>query len=109
METRIDGSSRLRGRLETEEDLLLEGHLAGEILSSARVVVAKGARLVGPLTAKDVEVAGAVEGPITASGTVSIRSGGTVTGDIRAGHILVEDGAVVHGRVLAGGPAPKEP
>lgn len=109
METRIDGSSRLRGRLETEEDLLLEGVLVGELRSSARVVVAKGARLEGPLAAREVEVGGVVEGPISASGTVSIRTGGKVTGDIRAGHILVEDGAVVQGQVRTGEPAPKEP
>lgn len=92
----------MKGTLETQDDLLLEGILVGEIRSSARVVVAKGARLEGPLAAREVEVWGTVEGAITAFGTVAIRAGGRVSGDIRAGHILVEDGAVVQGRVLTG-------
>ncbi|MGC8762637.1 MAG: bactofilin family protein [Acidobacteriota bacterium] len=102
METRIDAGSRLKGTLETADDLLLEGVLVGEVRSTARVVIARGARLEGPLSARDVEVGGTVEGPVTATGWVAIRSGGRVAGDIRAGHILVEDGAVVQGRVLAG-------
>lgn len=109
METRIDAGSRLEGTLEIRDDLLLEGVFVGEVRSCARVVIAKGARLEGPLAARDVEVWGTAEGPVTASGTVAIRSGGRVTGDIRAGHILVEDGAVVQGRVLTAGSAGEGP
>jgi len=108
LETRIDAGSRLKGTLETADDLLLEGILAGEVRSSARVVIARGARLEGPLAAREVEAWGTVEGPVTASGTVAIRAGGRVNGDIRAGHILVEDGAVVQGRVLTAGPSGTE-
>lgn len=104
METRIDATARLTGALMTEEDLLVEGVLEGTVRSSARVVVAAGARVKGDITGREVDVAGTVEGNVLASAAFHLRAGGRVQGDVRSSHIQVEDGGVLSGKVITEGP-----
>ncbi|MEW5763898.1 MAG: bactofilin family protein [Acidobacteriota bacterium] len=106
METVIDGAARVKGRLRTEEDLLLEGSLEGEIRSTASVRVARGGRVRGPVSARHVVVEGTVEGMIWGSESVRLAAGGRITGDVRSPHIQVEDGGVLQGRVLTEESAP---
>lgn len=100
METRLDGTATFKGLITTEEDLVVEGAVDGDIQSSALVTVAPGSRVTGKIRARDVDVAGLVEGDIWASGHVHLAPTGRIQGDVSAIHLRVDDGGVMQGRVL---------
>ena len=73
-----------------------EGHIR---LPGARIVIGPNARVNADIVACDVVVFGAVCGNIDASGRVEIRLGGSLTGDLAAARITIEDGVILRGSV----------
>ena len=101
MQTRLDPTSRFKGTVTAKDDLLIEGVVVGGVHSSARIVVAQGARVQGPVSGREVEVAGTVDGDVRAQGRLHLAATGKIHGDVQAAHLTVEDGGVLHGKVLA--------
>jgi cytoskeletal protein CcmA (bactofilin family) len=75
-------------------DLILDGHALS---------IGVGAAIMAELVAKTIMISGAVTGTVTAPDKVEIGETGSVDGDIRAPRFAMRDGAVVRGRVDAGG------
>ena len=114
MESVIDDSAVLTGKLFIDGDFTVEGKIEGEIEVSGRVRIAAGAVVLGPVKASEVEIYGVLEGDVNASNAVRLAAGGRIRGDVAASHIRVEDGGVMQGKVLirsastAKKPAPRE-
>jgi cytoskeletal protein CcmA (bactofilin family) len=100
MTTKLDSTARFVGDVVTEEDLLVEGVVEGTISGRAAVVIAVGALVKGKVLGREVEVHGTVQGDVEASGLLKLGGRGRIEGDVRASHLSVEDGGVLHGRVL---------
>jgi cytoskeletal protein CcmA (bactofilin family) len=66
------------------------------------LIVGVGGSVVGDVEAKDVVVAGSVQGNVHASGRVQIESGASVVGEIRANSMVLREGATIHGQVSIG-------
>jgi len=97
---RIGKSVVIRGEVKGSEDLFVDGRIEGTIsLSESRLTIGPNAVLAADLTARDVLVLGQVQGNINASGRVELRAGCTVTGDVRAQRLAIEDNAVFRGKV----------
>ena len=103
-ETVIDASTRLKGAIQTEDDLAVYGVVEGPIKSSAVVTVAQGGLVNGPLSAREVTVHGTVEGDVAATGQLLLGPTGRIIGDVRVGHMKVEDGGIIQGKVLMDSP-----
>jgi cytoskeletal protein CcmA (bactofilin family) len=101
----IGKSVQIRGEVKGNEDLVVEGTVEGTIsLPENRLTVGAHARVQANLTARDVVVLGGLVGDIQASGRVELRAGCSMTGDIHAGRLSVEENAVFSGKVeLSGG------
>jgi len=101
---------KMRGELSGTEDLLLEGEFEGLIrLTAAKLTIGPEARVRATLGAQDVVVFGRVEGEIRATGSVALRDGSVVLGDILAARISMEETATLRGQVdpsRAGEPFP---
>jgi cytoskeletal protein CcmA (bactofilin family) len=103
---RIGKSVVIRGEVKGSEDLFVDGRIEGTIsLSESRLTIGPNAVLAADLTAKDVLILGQVQGNIIATGRVELRAGCTVTGDVHALRLAIEDNAVFRGKVdLTQGP-----
>ena len=89
-----------RGEITGSADLLIDGEVNGTIrLSSARVTVRAEGRVHATIVAQDVVVIGQLEGEIRASGSVELRNGAVVLGDVFATRLSIEDGATLRGGV----------
>lgn len=99
MATRIEKSTTAKGKLEAKEDVLIEGRFEGEIVSQNRVTVAKGAFVKGPIKCKEIDIIGIVEGNVFAEDCAKVFSFGKIQGDLKTGHLFVEDGGILAGRV----------
>ena len=85
-------------------DLVIDGRVEGTIeLGDHSLIIGQGAAIVANLVANAVTISGQVKGNVTGNATVELRATGIVEGDIKAPSLVMEDGAVLHGRVEAAG------
>ena len=102
----IGKSVQIRGEVRGSEDLTVEGVVEGTIaLTESRLTIGARARVKANVSARDILVQGTLEGNIDATGRVDLRAGSTVTGDIRAGRLSIEENAVFSGKVELNAPA----
>lgn len=94
----------VRGDVVATGDLVIDGRVEGTIaLGDHSLMIGEGASIVANLVANAVTISGEVKGNVTGNATVELKSTGIVEGDIKAPRFLMEDGAVLHGRVDATG------
>jgi cytoskeletal protein CcmA (bactofilin family) len=82
------------------ESLYIDGRVEGSInLSGNRVTVGRNGVVSANINAREIVVLGKVRGNLTASDRVDIRSDGSLTGDVVAARISIEDGAFFKGGI----------
>jgi cytoskeletal protein CcmA (bactofilin family) len=107
----IGKSLIIKGELSGSESLYIDGKVEGAInLSGNRVTVGRNGQVAANISAREVVVLGKVRGNIQASDRVDIRSEGSLTGDVIAQRISIEDGAYFKGGIdiRKPGQGPKE-
>lgn len=90
---------KITGRLSGDEDVTVQGTIEGTISLSSRLNVDESGRVVADVEADSIEVNGYLEGEIIAREIVQLLPGCTVTGNIRAPRIKIEDGARFRGNI----------
>jgi cytoskeletal protein CcmA (bactofilin family) len=82
------------------KSLDIDGRVEGSInLSGNRVTVGRNGVVAANINAREIVVLGKVRGNLTASDRVDIRSDGSLTGDVVAARISIEDGAFFKGGI----------
>jgi len=96
----IGKSVVIRGELSGSEDLYIDGQVEGSIeLREHNLTIGPNGRVNANMNAKEVIVQGAVKGNIRAVDRVEIRKSGSVSGDLVAARIVIEDGAFFKGSI----------
>jgi cytoskeletal protein CcmA (bactofilin family) len=98
-EARIGLGTRIVGRVSGDGNLVVEGHVEGEISVRGDLTIDSGGSVVSNVDAHAVVVAGSLEGDVNASGTVAVRAGARVRGDLRGTEVTLEEGAQFAGRL----------
>jgi len=90
----------IKGEITGSEDLVINGHVEGSVSLGGNIVtIGDEGRVIADLYASEVEVEGTVDGDIVAEDKITIRSEGTVTGNIKAPRIVLEEGCQFKGSV----------
>ena len=108
----IGKSLVIKGEVTGSESLYIDGRVEGSInLSGNRVTVGRNGVVAANINAREIVVLGKVRGNLTASDRVDIRSDGSLTGDVIAARISIEDGAFFKGGIdiRKGGQAQSKP
>ena len=112
----IGKSLVIKGEVTGSESLYIDGRVEGSInLSGNRVTIGRNGVVAANISAREIVVLGKVRGNLTASDRVDIRSDGSLTGDVVAARISIEDGAFFKGGIdirkagAAGVPKGEEP
>src|SRR6201993_3673172 len=96
----IGKSLVIKGEVTGSESLYIDGRVEGSInLSGNRVTVGRNGVVSANINAREIVVLGKVRGNMTASDRVDIRSDGSLTGDVVAARISIEDGAFFKGGI----------
>ena len=96
----IGKSVQVRGEVRGSEDLVVEGFVEGTItLSASRLTIGANAKVQADVSARDVIVIGQLNGNVTATGRVELRSGANLVGDIQASRLSIEENAGFSGKV----------
>jgi cytoskeletal protein CcmA (bactofilin family) len=96
----IGKSLVVKGEVTGSESLYIDGRVEGSInLSGNRVTVGRNGVVHANINAREIVVTGQVHGNLVASDRVDIRSEGSLTGDVIAQRISIEDGAYFKGGI----------
>lgn len=96
----IGKSLVIKGEVTGSESLYIDGRVEGSInLAGNRVTVGRNGVVAANINAREIVVLGKVRGNLTASDRVDIRNDGSLTGDVVASRISIEDGAFFKGGI----------
>ena len=96
----IGKSLIVKGELSGSESLYIDGKVEGAInLPGNRVTIGRNGQVAANIVAREIVVLGKVRGNCQASDRVDIRSEGSLTGDVIAARISIEDGAFFKGGI----------
>jgi cytoskeletal protein CcmA (bactofilin family) len=96
--TRIGVGSNFRGTLMVSGTLRIDGELDGDILNCERLEIGEHGIMRADIEVKEAVVEGRVHGNIRALGTIELKSGARVEGDIWAATVAIEPGVFFTGR-----------
>ncbi|HWO88212.1 MAG TPA: polymer-forming cytoskeletal protein [Gemmatimonadales bacterium] len=89
----------VRGDIECNGIIKIEGTVDGSVTAKQQVLVAKGGAINGGVESREAIIGGTVRGDIEAAERVEIQAGATVEGDIVTSRILVAEGGTLNGQI----------
>ena len=96
----IGKSLVIKGEVTGSESLYIDGRVEGTInLAGNRVTVGRNGVVNANVSAREIVVIGKLKGNLVASDRVDIRNEGSLTGDVIAQRISIEDGAYFKGGI----------
>ncbi|GHT42324.1 hypothetical protein FACS189437_10190 [Bacteroidia bacterium] len=87
----------IKGNINAEEDLRIDGKVEGLIECAGKVVVGPQAEITGDIHCTNADIIGRVAGNLVIRETLSMKASGMFTGDLIAGSLEIEPGAVFNG------------
>ena len=95
----IGAGMTVRGDLDANGVVKIEGAVEGNVRAASQVLVAKGGTVQGDVDTTEAVVGGTVSGAIRARERVEIQSGASVHGDITTRRIAVAEGGTLNGAI----------
>jgi len=90
----------IKGEITGSESLYIDGKIEGTInLPGNRLTIGKNGQVNASVNAREIVVLGKVRGNVSATDRVDIRAEGSLTGDVSAARISIEDGAFFKGGI----------
>jgi len=90
----------VKGEITGSESLFIDGKVEGSInLPGNRVTVGRNGQVAANISAREIVVLGKIRGNVSATDRVDIRAEGSLSGDVSAARISIEDGAFFKGGI----------
>lgn len=90
----------LEGTLRARGDVRISGRIVGKLEVVGKAIVAQEGLIEGELQADNADIAGTIDGEVKVSERVILKNTARVEGDVVAGRLVVEEGAVFAGKCL---------
>ncbi len=97
--TAIGPTIVIKGKLKSDEDLIVRGRIEAEISSSKALFIENSGIIKANVSVKSAKISGVVVCNITAEERIEIAPDGRVVGDLMAPRIIISDGAAFRGRI----------
>lgn len=89
----------VQGVVQDAERLVVEGTVEATMIHATELAIAPGGEFKGEVEVEDAEIAGTIDGTLTARGSLIVRGSGKVLGTARCRRLQVEDGGQITGRI----------
>jgi cytoskeletal protein CcmA (bactofilin family) len=96
----VDEQLVIRGEITTEGTIRIDGRIEGRLHRADTLIVGANGIVVGDIEAREVIVAGTIEGNVTADLRVEIQASAAVRGDIRSAAMMLHEGGTLNGHVM---------
>lgn len=89
----------VQGVVQDAERLVVEGTVEATMIHATELSIAPGGVFKGEVEVEDAEIAGTIDGTLTARSSLVVRATGKVLGTARCRRLQVEDGGQITGRI----------
>ncbi len=89
----------VQGTVQDAERLVVEGTVEASMIHATELSISPGGVFKGEVEVEDAEIAGTIDGTLTARGSLVVRTTGRVLGTARCRRLQVEDGGQITGRI----------
>lgn len=89
----------VQGTVQDAERLVVEGTVEASMIHATELSIAPGGVFKGEVEVEEAEIAGVIDGTLTARGNLIVRATGKVLGTARCRRLQVEDGGQITGRI----------
>lgn len=89
----------VQGTVADAERLVVEGTVEASMIHATELSITPGGVFKGEVEVEDAEIAGVIDGTLTARGNLVVRATGKVLGTARCRRLQVEDGGQITGRI----------
>jgi cytoskeletal protein CcmA (bactofilin family) len=103
----IGAGTVVEGKIRTDGSVRVDGRLVGDLVAKANAAVGINGVVEGTVTARNISLAGKVNGTVTASEKLILESKSVMRGDIRASRLVVDEGAMFDGECAMTAPTGK--
>ncbi|MDD4587669.1 MAG: polymer-forming cytoskeletal protein [Heliobacteriaceae bacterium] len=97
VDTVIGPDTSFTGTIQAAGSIRIDGQFNGEIRGQGDIIIGENGRVEANIEGRNVVIAGSVEGNITAGGRLELATTGKLYGDLVAGSLVVDEGAVFLG------------
>jgi len=98
--TTLGPTFNLVGEITSDEDLVIEGRLSGNVLiRNASLTIGEKAHLEAEVRCHRARISGVVTGAVTASERIELTASATVNGALSANQVVLADGATFNGGI----------
>ena len=105
----IGPGMKIVGDCDTDGAVRIEGVVQGNIRAGKAVVVGKDGRVEGDIFTQDAVISGSVKGTLRAESRLEVQSTSRIDGEVLAGRMQLEEGALLNGTIQKGKGAGQEP
>ena len=92
--SKIDKNTVLKGAIKAKTDIRIDGKLVGDVETVGRVIIGREASVIGKVLCANADVEGVFKGNLTVSGTLSLKTGSNVEGEVFIQKLIVDSGAI---------------
>lgn len=101
-ETIIAPGVRVEGDFTSQGFVLIDGEVIGSVKTESDLEVGERANISADINAANVNVAGSVKGNLRVGDRLQVTSTAHIAGDISTKVLVVEQGAVINGKITMG-------
>ena len=101
-ESLIAADLTIEGKIEGSGHVRIAGKFKGDVNVQGNLRIENGAKLNGGVKAKQVVVAGELEGNIDSAAKVELLDSAVLVGDVKTGTLIVNAGSKIRGHVECG-------
>jgi cytoskeletal protein CcmA (bactofilin family) len=98
----LGDGSQMSGKVKVDGSIRVDGEFEGQLFATDSVVIGRTGVARADLEAREIVVAGCVEGKLVAQERVELQAGARVTGDVWAHSFVISDGVVFNGSCSMG-------
>lgn len=95
--SRISSGTKVKGEINTDSDIRIDGEFEGKLVSKGRVVIGETAVITGDIVGTNVDFWGKMKGNFYVKDTLSLKSSAQVDGDMHTKRLQVELNARFNG------------
>ena len=100
--TLIGAGTTLRGEINSNNDLRIDGTVIGNITSSSKIIIGSSGVVEGDIFSNQADIVGKVSGNIRSKELLQLRGDCVVTGNLFAGTLQIEPTATFNGQCHMG-------
>ena len=92
--SRVEETTVITGNIKTESDIRIDGVLEGDVETTKKLIIGKGASVKGKIICQSADVEGRLQGEIKVYEVLTLKNSGEIEGEVLVGKLIVESGAV---------------